>query len=85
MTAVTTGRTVAFTALAMLAFAANSLFNKAGFSGGAIDAGSFASLRLISAAVALIIISSLPGQTRPTRANGEATIYSPAVSIAALR
>ena len=70
MTTVTIGRTIALTALAMLAFAANSLFNRAGFSGGGIDAGSFASLRLISAAAALTLISILPGQTRPTRTSG---------------
>ncbi len=70
MTAAAANRTGALTALAMVAFAANSLFNKAGFSGGAIDAGSFAILRLISAAVALAVIATLPGQTRPTRTSG---------------
>ena len=70
MTAAATGRTVAFTALAMVAFAANSLFNKAGFSGDAIDAGSFVTVRLISAAVALSLISSILEKARPAKASG---------------
>ena len=70
MTMPTTSRTIALTALAMMAFAANSLFNKAGFTGDAIDAGSFAAIRLMSAAVALTIISLLTGQARQARTGG---------------
>lgn len=46
-------RIVALTALAMLAFAGNSLLCRAALAGGTIDAASFTTVRLVSGAVAL--------------------------------
>ena len=62
MTGHLTGRTAALTAVALVAFAANSLFNRAAFTTGGIDAGSFAMIRLLSGAVVLLVIVNLPGQ-----------------------
>jgi drug/metabolite transporter (DMT)-like permease len=44
------------TALAMLAFAANSIFCRLALGGGAIDAASFTCIRLLSGAIMLVII-----------------------------
>ena len=49
-------RIAMLTFLAMLAFAGNSLINRAALAGGAIDWASFASLRLISGALTLVLI-----------------------------
>lgn len=50
-------RTVAFTGLALTAFAANSLLCRAALGRGAIDAASFSTIRLGSGAVTLLAIS----------------------------
>ena len=52
-------RIVALTALAMLAFAGNSLLCRATLAGGTIDAASFTTVRLISGALALWLIVRL--------------------------
>jgi drug/metabolite transporter (DMT)-like permease len=51
-----TPRTVLLTAVAMVAFAANSLLCRAALAPGLIDAASFASLRVASGAATLIVI-----------------------------
>jgi drug/metabolite transporter (DMT)-like permease len=48
--------TLALTALAMIAFAANSLLARASLGGGAIDAASFTAIRLCSGALALAVL-----------------------------
>ncbi len=50
------GRAVVLTAVAMVAFAANSLLARLGVRDGLIDAGSFSALRLISGAVGLWLL-----------------------------
>lgn len=52
-------RTVALVAAAMLAFAANSLFCRLALQQGSIDPASFANIRLISGALALVVIVQL--------------------------
>lgn len=54
-----TTRTIVLTALAMLAFAANSLLCRAALAPDLIDAASFATIRVISGAVTLIAILAL--------------------------
>ncbi|MBV7408131.1 DMT family transporter [Maritimibacter sp. DP1N21-5] len=62
---------VAFlTALTMVAFAANSLLNRAALAGDLIDPGSFASLRVLAGAVMLVVLlafraRSVPNVPRP--------------------
>jgi len=51
-----TWRLLALTALAMLAFAGNSLLCRAALGGGAIDAASFTAVRLVSGALVLWLI-----------------------------
>lgn len=50
------GRTLALTALAMLAFAANSVLCRLALGAGAIDAASFGSIRVLSGALVLALI-----------------------------
>ncbi|HEX7635279.1 MAG TPA: DMT family transporter [Noviherbaspirillum sp.] len=52
-------RTVALVATAMLAFAANSLLCRLALQQGSIDPASFASIRLVSGALALIVIAKV--------------------------
>jgi drug/metabolite transporter (DMT)-like permease len=54
------------TSLALIAFAANSLICRAALGGGAIDAGSFTALRLLSGAVVLLAVRR--ASRRPTAA-----------------
>ncbi|MEF1246087.1 DMT family transporter [Vibrio owensii] len=56
--------TFLLTAIAMLAFAANSLLCRLALAAGLIDAGSFTLIRLLSGAVTLIIIMLLRGNWR---------------------
>ena len=49
-------RTLGLTALAMIAFAANSVIGRLGLIGGDIGAGSFAMIRLLSGAVTLMVL-----------------------------
>lgn len=51
-------RIFTLTALAMIAFAANSVLGREGLLGGDIDAGSFALIRLVSGAALLLLISA---------------------------
>ena len=62
-------RTVALTALAMLAFAANSLLTREGLAGSDTDAATFSLLRILSGAVTLALILRL--RSRPAPAEGE--------------
>lgn len=57
-----TGATLALTALAMVAFAANSLLCRGALGTGEIDAASFASVRIGSGAVVLALLCVLRGQ-----------------------
>lgn len=50
-------RTAALTALAMIAFAANSLLCRLALGGGEIDAASFTTIRVVSGALVLVLIS----------------------------
>ncbi|MET2846055.1 DMT family transporter [Vibrio owensii] len=56
--------TFLLTAIAMLAFAANSLLCRLALAAGLIDAGSFTLIRLLSGAVTLIVIMLLRGNWR---------------------
>lgn len=49
-------QTVALTAIAMIAFAANSVIGRLGLLGGDIGAGSFAAIRLLSGAIVLAVL-----------------------------
>src|SRR5512144_3358755 len=61
-----TGREIALlTTLAMLCFAGNSLLCRLALRGGAIDAPSFTSVRLGSAALVMGVLARLGGQGRP--------------------
>lgn len=61
-------RTVLLTALAMLAFAANSILCRLALQNPTIDPASFGSVRLVSGAVALaLIVHLLRGQKTPAR------------------
>ena len=53
------GRVIAFTSLAMLAFASNSLLCRVALRDTAIDAASFTSIRLVSGAIILWLLVSL--------------------------
>lgn len=57
-------RTVALTTLAMLAFAGNSLLCRAALRHTAIDAASFTSIRLISGALALWLVTRMRPRTK---------------------
>ena len=48
--------TILLTVVAMVAFAANSLLARAALAGGAVDAGSFTAIRLVSGALALAVL-----------------------------
>jgi drug/metabolite transporter (DMT)-like permease len=66
----TAARTLALTAAAMVAFAANSLLTRLALQDGAIDAASFSSIRLVSGALALAAIVRLhAGAPATTRAD----------------
>lgn len=56
--------TFLLTAIAMLAFAANSLLCRLALAAGLIDAGSFTLIRLLSGAATLIVIMLLRGNWR---------------------
>ena len=53
------------TALTMVAFAANSLLNRFALEGGAIDAASFAAIRLASGAAVLALLAQARGAREP--------------------
>lgn len=62
-------RVLVLTALAMLAFAGNSLLCRLALAGTSIDAGSFTSVRIVSGALTLWIIVALRGQARGLAGN----------------
>jgi drug/metabolite transporter (DMT)-like permease len=63
-------RTILLTALALIAFAANSVLCRYALENGAIDASSFISLRLLSGALVLALIISLHRQPAHSRSKG---------------
>lgn len=63
-------KTVSFTLLALIAFAANSVLCRYALEHDAIDAGSFTSLRLASGAIVLLLIISLHRQAHSERSKG---------------
>lgn len=64
MTAQNATRTALLTAVAMIAFAANSLLCRQALGQHLIDAGTFASLRTLAGAITLVSILSLRGESR---------------------
>jgi len=63
-------KTMVFTGLALIAFAANSILCRYALEHNAIDAGSFTSLRLLSGAIMLILIISLQHQSKHSHTKG---------------
>lgn len=63
-------RTVLLTALAMIAFASNSLLNRLALGQNTIDAISYTTMRLISGAVMLFILVNLQRKTETPRLRG---------------
>ncbi|GGO80728.1 hypothetical protein GCM10011348_18070 [Marinobacterium nitratireducens] len=61
------GTRAGLTALALLAFAANSIFCRLGLHAGAIDAASFTAIRLLSGALMLLLLLSLRQRRRSAR------------------
>jgi drug/metabolite transporter (DMT)-like permease len=61
---VRTLNTASLTALAMVAFAGNSLLCRLALKNTAIDAASFTSIRLLSAAIMLLLILTVTGKTK---------------------
>lgn len=59
-------RTAAFTLLAMVCFAANSLLARAALGGGLSDPWTFTLVRLVSGALALPVLAGLAGRRRPS-------------------
>jgi drug/metabolite transporter (DMT)-like permease len=57
-------RTVLYTTLALVAFAANSVLCRLALGSASLDAASFTTIRLISGAVALVLIAALAGARR---------------------
>jgi hypothetical protein len=55
-------KTSLLTALALIAFAANSVLCRLALGNGAIDASSFTGIRLLSGAIALFIFLSIQGR-----------------------
>jgi len=66
-----TSRTIALTALAMLAFAANSLLCRMALQLGRIDAMSFGSVRLVAGALTLALIVHWRAAPAPVAARGD--------------
>lgn len=63
-------KTLALTALAMSAFAANSIFCRIGLGTGGIDAASYTTLRLVSGAIVLALIGLVAGGRPQERRSG---------------
>lgn len=64
-------RTPLFTALALLAFAGNSLLCRMALGAGDIDPAGFTAIRLVSGAVALLLIVAVSGPRDPTAPAGD--------------
>lgn len=60
----TQGRTSILTLIALIAFAANSILTRAALGGSAIDAGSFAAVRIVSGAIVLLSIVLVASRRR---------------------
>jgi len=73
-------RIIGLTAATMVAFAANSLLCRAALRGGAIDAASFTSIRLVSGALVLVAITQARRGAEPVRSAGN---WRAALSLAA--
>lgn len=67
-----TARTVIYTVLAMIAFAGNSILCRLALRDGQIDAESFTAIRLVSGALALLIIVRLRNAPSSLRESGSA-------------
>lgn len=63
-------KTVVYTSFALVAFAANSLFNRMAFAEDSIDAASFSIIRLASGAVALGLIVKFSRRQPPSKSGG---------------
>ena len=66
-------RAVAYTSIAMLAFAGNSILCRMALRDGAIDPASFTSVRLLSGALALLLIVRLTSKDSSVREHGNWT------------
>ncbi len=66
-------RAIAYTTIAMLAFAGNSIICRLALRDEAIDPASFTSVRLISGAIALLLIVGLRRRGKPLRSHGSWT------------
>jgi drug/metabolite transporter (DMT)-like permease len=73
-------RIVALTAVTMVSFAANSLLCRAALRGGAIDAATFTSIRLVSGALVLVAITQARRGAEPV---GSAGSWRAALALAA--
>jgi drug/metabolite transporter (DMT)-like permease len=67
---IVTGKTLAFTVLALIAFAANSVLCRLALGGDEIDAPSFTAIRLLSGVLALLVILKLSSQKRRSSCRG---------------
>jgi len=63
-------KTPAYTALALLAFAANSVLNRMALGGGLMDAAGFATLRLASGAAMLMLLLAIRTKHQAPRSKG---------------
>jgi len=72
-------KTIALTAIAMLAFAGNSLICRLALAGGAIDAASFTGLRVLAGALTLAAVSAAMARRRAHR--GRAGGWAPALAL----
>jgi drug/metabolite transporter (DMT)-like permease len=63
-------RAIAYTSVAMLAFAANSIICRLALRDTAIDPSSFTSIRLLSGAIALLVIFGLKRRNQSLRSHG---------------
>ncbi len=86
-----TGKTVVLTALALVAFASNSLLARAALRGQLVDAGTFTLVRLASGALVLGVLAARTGSPQATWRSGSLTAavalfaYALAFSLAYLR
>lgn len=62
-------KTAIFVALAMTAFAANSIFTRLAIGAGQIDAAGFSGVRLLSGAITLVMLLAVTGRAVPLVAN----------------
>lgn len=72
-------KTIALTAVAMLAFAGNSLICRLALAGSAIDAASFTGLRVLAGALTLAVVSAATARRRANR--GRASGWAPALAL----